>query len=114
MPGKNVYLLKTDQDEKTGRQNTNRVHRIDSHCPRNWSGRNVRRITPIAMKITPPKTMQPGHLPDCGKCQHGRAVEFGLFQCTRRNAGPTPQPNCNKRKVNCVYYTAKTNHHEKI
>lgn len=59
-----------------------------------------------------PKAIQPAAFPDCSKCVHGQAVEFGLFDCTRRNAGPTPQPNCNVRKVNCVYYTAKTMRNE--
>lgn len=61
-----------------------------------------------------PRPMRPGFFPDCLKCTHGAKAEFGLVDCSSRHSGPTPQPNCNKRKVNCVYYTAKTIHYEKI
>jgi len=42
---------------------------------------------------------------DCNLCQHSTIGKFDLIYCDRPYFKPTiPAPNCNARKVPCVYF----------
>ena len=58
----------------------------------------------MAKKSPPPKIIR---FPDCTKCANGVPHESYNFTCEAACKTYVPQPNCNVRKVMCIYYKPK-------
>lgn len=57
----------------------------------------------MAKKSPPPKIIR---IPDCTKCVHGIPHDSYNYLCPATKTY-VPQPNCNVRKVMCIYFKAK-------